>query len=147
MASPAVAKEVTAAVEAPPRPLQKRMARLPPPTPRAPVPLLLPNPHHAIVGERPPTARSPTRPQRTRVRRRRKRRMRAWLGRTPATRCVRMVAAISLTPTFSASTLWMSLNSCILSIKAFVTQLMHLLELSNTRHNKRFWMQRTYNVM
>ena len=48
-------------------------------------------------------------------------------GRTPATRCIRTVAAIILTPAFSTSALSMSLNSCILSIKDFVTQLMRLL--------------------
>ena len=82
-------------------------------------------PSPTVVDERPPTTTSPTRTRRTWVRRRR--RMRAQPGRPPATRCVRMVAAISLTPASSASVLSMSLNFCILSIKDFVTQLMHLL--------------------
>ena len=86
---------------------------------------LLPNHHHAVVDERLPAATSPTRTQRTQGRRRRW--MRARLGRTPATRHVRMVAAIRQTPTFSASALSMFLNSCILSIKDSVTQLMCLL--------------------
>ena len=60
MASLAVA-EVIAAMEALPRPHQKRMARLPLLIPRDPVPLLLPNHHHAIVDKRPPTTTSPTR--------------------------------------------------------------------------------------
>ena len=59
--------------------------------------------------------------------RRRRRRTQAQSGRTPATRRIRMVAAVNQTPVFSASTLSMSLNSCILSIKDFVTQLMCLL--------------------
>ena len=120
-------KEAIAATEVLPRPPPKRTARLPLLIPRAPVPLLLPNHHHAVEDERPPTATSPTRTQRTRARRRRRRRTRARLGRTPATRHIRTVAAISQTPTFSTSVLLISFNSCILSIKDFVTQLMHLL--------------------
>ena len=67
--------------------------------------------------------------------RRRRRRTQAWPGRTPATRHARMVAAISQTPTFSTSTLLMFLNSCILSIKDSITQLMCS---SNPRCNKQF---------
>ena len=98
---------------------QKRMARLLPLTPRAPVPLLLPRHHHAAVDKRHPTTTSPTRTQRTRVGRR-KRRMRALLGRAPTTRCVKMVAATRPMSTHSAAVLPMSLNSCILSINDFV---------------------------
>ena len=127
MVSPAAAEETLAAVEVLPRPPPKRMARLPLLIPRAPVPLLLPNHHHTIVDETPPAATSPTRTQSTRARGRRRRRTRAWLGRTPAKRRIRMVATTSQTPAFSASTLSMSLNSCILSIKDFVIQLMRLL--------------------
>ena len=122
-----LAEEVIAAAGVLPRPPPKRMARLLPLIPRASVPLLLPNHYHTTVDERPPTTTSPTRTQRTWARSRRRRRMQAWLGRTPATRHVRMVATISKTPTFSTSALLMSLNSCILSIKDFVAQLMCLL--------------------
>ena len=125
-ASLAVAEEAIAAMEVLPRLPPKRMARLPPLIPRAPVPLLFPRHHHAIVDERPPMATSTTRTQRTQARRRR-RRTRALPGRTPATRHVRTVAAISQMPTFSPSALSMSLNSCILSIKDFIAQLMCLL--------------------
>ena len=53
--------EAIAAMEALPRPPLKRMARLPPPIPKAQAPLLPLNHHHATVGGRPATTTSPTR--------------------------------------------------------------------------------------
>ena len=64
---------------------------------RAPAPCLPHRHHHAAVDKRHPTATSPTRTRRTpQVRRKRRRRMQALLGRAPATRHIRMVAAARL---------------------------------------------------
>ena len=110
-----------------PRLPPRRMARLPPQTPRAPVPLLPHRHYHVTVDERCPTATGPTRTQRTPQvkRRKRRRRTRALSGRVPATRCTRMAATTRLTSTHSTTVLLMSLNSCILLIKDFLTKLLN----------------------
>ena len=117
VASPAAAEEAIAAMGVLPRLPLKRMARLLPLTSRAPAPLLLPRHHHTAVGKRHPTTTSPTR---TWAWRRKRRRTWALPGRAPATRRVKAVAATRPTSAYSAASLPMSLNSCILSIKDLV---------------------------
>ena len=130
MASPAVVEGAMAAVGVLPRLLPRRMARLLPQTPRAPVPCLPCRHHHATVDERRPAATSPTRTQRTHQvtgRRRRQRRTQAPPGRAPATRHASKVAAARPTCAHSATVLPVSLYSCSLLIKYFVAKLVCLL--------------------
>ena len=69
-------KGVLVAMGVLPRLPPRRMARLPPQTPRAPAPLLPCRHHHATMDERRPTTTSPTRTQRTPQAKKRKRRRR-----------------------------------------------------------------------
>ena len=119
-ASPAVVVEATTAMVAPPgQHPRRRTPRLPPLTPRAPVPQWPHRQCHARVDARSPTATSPTRTQSPRRNRQaigRRRRMQAPLGRALVTRCTKMVADVRPA---STTVLLSQQHPCIFSINYF----------------------------